>query len=209
MTKYVNELYADVFARCYGFRAHRSALLQCFRRQAGPRRRLCRSDPEMDGGDDRRARPVFINGDGETSRDFCYVANAVQANLLAATTQNAEAVNQVYNVAVGDRTTLNELYAELRRLLAPTFRICEEPRRNTAIFAPATCATARRTSARRRGSGLCARRIALTRDWSWRCRGMSGSTVDEAREIKVISKFQAIAQFVVSIAMIATNIEKA
>jgi UDP-N-acetylglucosamine 4-epimerase len=68
-----------------------------------------------------RGEPVFINGDGETSRDFCYVANAVQANLLAATTQNPQAVNQVYNVAVGDRTTLNDLYSELRRLLAPNF----------------------------------------------------------------------------------------
>ncbi|WP_305123775.1 NAD-dependent epimerase/dehydratase family protein, partial [Methylocystis suflitae] len=65
--------------------------------------------------------PVFINGDGETSRDFCYVANAVQANLLAATTQSSQAVNQSYNVAVGDRTTLNDLYEELRRLLAPDF----------------------------------------------------------------------------------------
>ena len=53
---------------------------------------------------------VFINGDGETSRDFCYVDNAVQANLLAATTQNPDAVNQVYNVALGDRTSLNDLY---------------------------------------------------------------------------------------------------
>ena len=65
--------------------------------------------------------PVFINGDGQTSRDFCYVANAVQANLLAATTQNREAINELYNVAVGDRTTLNDLYEELRRLLAPDF----------------------------------------------------------------------------------------
>jgi len=61
-----------------------------------------------------RAQPVFINGDGETSRDFCFVANAVQANLLAATTTEADARNQVYNVAVGDRTTLNILFALLR-----------------------------------------------------------------------------------------------
>jgi UDP-N-acetylglucosamine 4-epimerase len=61
---------------------------------------------------------VFINGDGETSRDFCYVANAVQANLLAATTAAPEARNQVYNVAVGDRTTLNQLYDLLQSGLA-------------------------------------------------------------------------------------------
>ena len=56
---------------------------------------------------------VYINGDGETSRDFCYIDNAVQANLLAATTSNPEAIDQVYNVAVGDRTTLNELYQSI------------------------------------------------------------------------------------------------
>jgi UDP-N-acetylglucosamine 4-epimerase len=61
---------------------------------------------------------VFINGDGQTSRDFCYVDNAVQANLLAAATNNPRAINQVYNVAVGEETTLNDLYAELRRFLA-------------------------------------------------------------------------------------------
>jgi UDP-N-acetylglucosamine 4-epimerase len=65
-----------------------------------------------------KGEPIFINGDGETSRDFCYVANAVEANLLAAPTQNIEAVNQVYNVAVGQRTTLNELFGLIRRLLA-------------------------------------------------------------------------------------------
>jgi UDP-N-acetylglucosamine 4-epimerase len=57
---------------------------------------------------------VRINGDGETSRDFCYIANVVQANLLAATTANPAAVNQAYNIAVGERTTLNELFALLQ-----------------------------------------------------------------------------------------------
>jgi UDP-N-acetylglucosamine 4-epimerase len=65
--------------------------------------------------------PVYINGDGETSRDFCYIDNVIQANLLAATSQHAEAANQVYNVAVGDRTTLNQLYEAIRALLAPRF----------------------------------------------------------------------------------------
>ena len=64
-----------------------------------------------------KAEPIYINGDGETSRDFCYVANAVQANLLAATVSNPEALNQVYNVAVGDRTTLNELFGLLQSSL--------------------------------------------------------------------------------------------
>jgi len=57
-----------------------------------------------------RGEPVYINGDGETSRDFCYIANAVQANLLAATAEHPEAANQVYNVALGDRTSLNQLF---------------------------------------------------------------------------------------------------
>jgi UDP-N-acetylglucosamine 4-epimerase len=65
--------------------------------------------------------PVMINGDGETSRDFCYVANAVQANLLAATVEDAAAVNQVYNIAVGDRTTLNEVCETMRASLAGQF----------------------------------------------------------------------------------------
>jgi UDP-N-acetylglucosamine/UDP-N-acetylgalactosamine 4-epimerase len=60
---------------------------------------------------------VYINGDGETSRDFCYVANVVQANLLAATTASADAVNQAYNVALGERTTLNELFHLLEAAL--------------------------------------------------------------------------------------------
>ena len=61
-----------------------------------------------------KGEPVYINGDGETSRDFCFIANAVQANLLAATATKPEATNQIYNVAVGDRTTLNELYTEIK-----------------------------------------------------------------------------------------------
>jgi UDP-N-acetylglucosamine 4-epimerase len=64
-----------------------------------------------------RNETVYINGDGETSRDFCYVANVVQANLLAATTFATEAINQVFNVAVGERTSLNELFNMLRRML--------------------------------------------------------------------------------------------
>lgn len=68
-----------------------------------------------------KGEDVFINGDGETSRDFCYAENAIQANLLAATTTNEEAKNQVYNVAVGDRTTLNQLYFLLRDNLTKNF----------------------------------------------------------------------------------------
>ena len=65
--------------------------------------------------------PVWINGDGETSRDFCYIANAVQANLLAATVESEDATNQVYNIAVGERTTLNQLFEAMRSTLEPGF----------------------------------------------------------------------------------------
>ena len=68
-----------------------------------------------------RSEPVFINGDGESSRDFCYIVNAVQANLLAATALHPDAANQVYNVAVGDRTTLNDLFETIRVVLEPRF----------------------------------------------------------------------------------------
>jgi UDP-N-acetylglucosamine 4-epimerase len=70
--------------------------------------------------------PVFINGDGETSRDFCYIDNAVQANLLAAATENPEALNQVYNVAVNERTTLNQLFELIRSLLEPHFPLMKD-----------------------------------------------------------------------------------
>lgn len=109
VTKLVNELYADVFARCYGFNTIGLRYFNVFGQRQDPNGAYAAVIPKWTAallqGDD-----VFINGDGETSRDFCFVDNAVQANLLAATTQNPVAVNQVYNVAVGERTSLNKLY---------------------------------------------------------------------------------------------------
>lgn len=118
VTKYVNELYADVFARCYGFRTIGLRYFNVFGARQDPDGAYAAVIPKwtaalLDG------ETVHINGDGETSRDFCYVANAVQANLLAATASSEEATNQVYNVAVGDRTTLNQLFASLRTNLGP------------------------------------------------------------------------------------------
>jgi UDP-N-acetylglucosamine 4-epimerase len=117
VTNYVDELYARVFGTCYGIETVGLRYFNVF----GPRQ-----DPEgayaaviprfvaaMLG-----ARPVTIFGDGETSRDFCYVDNVVEANLLAATTGDAAAIGEVYNVAVGERTSLNELHAVLRDLIA-------------------------------------------------------------------------------------------
>jgi UDP-N-acetylglucosamine/UDP-N-acetylgalactosamine 4-epimerase len=116
VTKYLNELYADVFGRCYGMATIGLRYFNVF----GPRQ-----DPEgayaaviprwvaaMMAG-----RACTINGDGETSRDFCYVANAVQANLLAALVDDAAALNQVYNVAAGQRTTLLQLHELLAAAL--------------------------------------------------------------------------------------------
>ena len=120
VTKFVNELYADVFARCYGFESIGLRYFNVFGARQDPNGAYAAVIPKWTAAM-IRGDPVFINGDGETSRDFCYVANAVQANLLAATTQNPEALNESYNVAVGDRTTLNGLYAALRGLLVAEF----------------------------------------------------------------------------------------
>ena len=116
VTKYVNELYADVFAHAYGFKAIGLRYFNVFGQRQDPNGAYAAVIPKwtasmIDGED------VFINGDGETSRDFCFIDNTVQANILAATALD-EAKNQVYNVAVGDRTTLNELYRAIQLALA-------------------------------------------------------------------------------------------
>ena len=113
VTKLVNELYADVFAKTYGFKTIGLRYFNIFGPRQDPNGAYAAVIPKW-AASLLRGEPVHINGDGETSRDFCFVANAVQANLLAATSQNPEASNQVYNVAVGDRTTLNMLYELLR-----------------------------------------------------------------------------------------------
>ncbi|MGK2925974.1 MAG: SDR family oxidoreductase [Lysobacterales bacterium] len=120
VTKYVNELYADVFERSYGLGSIGLRYFNVFGPRQDPDGAYAAVIPKWIGAM-MRDEPVWINGDGETSRDFCYVENAVQANLLAATSENEAAVNQVYNVAVGGQTTLNELFTLLRRELAPDF----------------------------------------------------------------------------------------
>jgi UDP-N-acetylglucosamine 4-epimerase len=117
VTKYVNELYADVFARSYGFASIGLRYFNVFGPRQDPEGAYAAVVPKWTAAM-IQGHDVFINGDGETSRDFCYVENAVQANLLAATTSTEAAQNQVYNVAVGGRTTLNHLYEALRNALA-------------------------------------------------------------------------------------------
>lgn len=120
VTKYVNELYADVFGKTYGLQSIGLRYFNVFGPRQDPNGAYAAVIPKwinsMIKGD-----PVYINGDGETSRDFCYIDNTVQANLLAATTSSDDAVNQIYNVAIGDRTSLNRLYAHLRTNLANRF----------------------------------------------------------------------------------------
>jgi UDP-N-acetylglucosamine 4-epimerase len=120
VTKYVNELYADVFARCYGFKAVGLRYFNIFGQRQDPEGAYAAVIPKWVASMIKN-EPVFINGDGETSRDFCYIDNTVQVNLLAATTDNPDAVGQVYNVAVGDRTSLNQLFEGIRSLLEPRF----------------------------------------------------------------------------------------
>lgn len=120
VTKYVNELYAEVFARTYGFNTIGLRYFNVFGPRQSPNGAYAAVIPKW-AASLIKDEPVYINGDGETSRDFCFIENVLQINLLAATTQNSEATNQIYNVAVGDRTTLNELYEGLRQNLLPRF----------------------------------------------------------------------------------------
>jgi UDP-N-acetylglucosamine 4-epimerase len=116
VTKYVNELYADVFARTYGFKTIGLRYFNIFGKRQTPDGAYAAVIPKWTAAmisDDK----VYINGDGETSRDFNFIENAVQANILAATATE-EAKNQVYNVAVGGRTTLNTLFTALKENLS-------------------------------------------------------------------------------------------
>ena len=137
VTKYVNELYADVFGRTYGLQGIGLRYFNVFGPRQDPNGAYAAVIPKWIASM-IQGEPVYINGDGETSRDFCYINNAVQANLLAATVAVIPAastvipaqagiqppespINQVYNVAVGERTTLNELYAQLKNNLLPHY----------------------------------------------------------------------------------------
>jgi UDP-N-acetylglucosamine 4-epimerase len=120
VTKYVNELYAQVFARVYGFNSIGLRYFNVFGSRQDPNGAYAAVIPKwlaamIEG------KEIFINGDGGTSRDFCYIENVKQINLLAATSENHEASNQIYNVAVGYQTTLNELFILLKNGLAPFF----------------------------------------------------------------------------------------
>ena len=157
VTKFVNEVYADVFARCYGFNSVGLRYFNVFGPRQDPNGAYAAVIPKWIASIIKGER-VYINGDGETSRDFTYVANAVQANILSATVddnhceQSSVAIpplpivldneawqsplNHVYNVALGDRTTLNELFYLLRNNLALQPGISSETQQSISVGEP-------------------------------------------------------------------------
>lgn len=116
VTKYVNELYAQVFARTYGFKSIGLRYFNVFGKRQDPNGAYAAVIPKWTAAMITEQQ-VFINGDGETSRDFCFIENTVQANILAAVADES-AKDQVYNVAVGDRTTLNQLFSAIKSALS-------------------------------------------------------------------------------------------
>lgn len=125
VTKYVNELYAAVFSRTYGIETVGLRYFNVFGPRQDPEGAYAAVIPKWIAAM-IKGEPVYINGTGETSRDFCYIDNVVQINLLAALGSNPGAANQVYNVAVNARTTLNELFEMLRERLEKHFHhLCD------------------------------------------------------------------------------------
>lgn len=128
VTKYVNELYARVYAKTYGFNAIGLRYFNVFGRRQDPNGAYAAVIPKWISSM-LKGEQIFINGDGETSRDFCYIENVVQMNILSALSNN-EARDNIYNVAVGDRTSLNDLYKMIEDcvknyttdLISPTYR---------------------------------------------------------------------------------------
>jgi len=115
VTKYVNELYARVYGQLYGLELIGLRYFNVFGRRQDPNGAYAAVIPLFAKAVIQDEAP-YINGDGEQSRDFTYIDNVIQANKLALFTENTEAVNQVYNVAVGDRITINEMWDVLRKL---------------------------------------------------------------------------------------------
>ena len=126
VTKYVDELYAQVFESCYGVSTVGLRYFNVFGPRQDPEGAYAAVIPRW-AATMLRGEPVVIYGDGETTRDFCYVANVVQANLLAATSTNPASAGQIYNVAAGGRTSLNELHAVLRDLIGERYPALEVP----------------------------------------------------------------------------------
>ncbi|PWB59895.1 MAG: Vi polysaccharide biosynthesis UDP-N-acetylglucosaminuronic acid C-4 epimerase TviC [Nitrosomonadales bacterium] len=127
VTKYVNEIYADVFARCYGIDSIGLRYFNIFGPRQDPNGAYAAVIPQWVAALIKN-QTLYINGDGETSRDFCFIDNVIQANLLAALADSPDAANQIYNVALNERTSLNQLYDMMRSLLMEQFPHLQEHR---------------------------------------------------------------------------------
>jgi UDP-N-acetylglucosamine 4-epimerase len=133
VTKYVNELYADVFTRCYGLESIGLRYFNVFGPRQDPNGAYAAVIPQWVAALIRN-QPLKINGDGETTRDFCFIENVIQANLLAAMADKEGAANQVFNVALNERTSLNQLYEMMRSMLADSYPHVGEHRPHYAGF---------------------------------------------------------------------------
>jgi len=135
VTKLVNELYARVFSKTYGFKAIGLRYFNIFGKRQNPNGSYAAVIPKWASAIINK-EDVFINGDGETSRDFCYIDNAVQMNLLAATSEDEISTDQIYNVALNDRTSLNKLYQMIEEGIARRTEGLEKQRPTYRDFRP-------------------------------------------------------------------------
>lgn len=135
VTKYLNELYAGVFGRLYDFPCIGLRYFNVFGQRQNPNGAYAAVIPKWFNSL-IRGEPTYINGDGETSRDFCYIDNVVQVNILAGCTNDPAASGQVYNVACGERTTLKELHAMIRGLVQECDAACRCPDPEFREFLP-------------------------------------------------------------------------
>jgi UDP-N-acetylglucosamine/UDP-N-acetylgalactosamine 4-epimerase len=150
LTKWVNELYADVFDVCYGFKSIGLRYFNVFGARQDPNGAYASVIPAWIGALVRGQVP-YINGDGTAARDFCHIDNVVQANLLAATVEDPLALGQAYNIALGDQTSLNDLYTLIRAEVARRFpqvsemkAVHREPRKGDLMFSRADTSKAQR-----------------------------------------------------------------
>jgi UDP-N-acetylglucosamine 4-epimerase len=150
LTKWVNELYADVFDVCYGFRSIGLRYFNVFGARQDPNGAYASVIPAWIGALVRGQVP-YINGDGTAARDFCHVDNVVQANLLAATVEDPLALGQAYNIALGDQTSLLELYDLIHALVSQKYpqvkgvrAVHREPRKGDLMFSRADTSKAQR-----------------------------------------------------------------
>jgi UDP-N-acetylglucosamine 4-epimerase len=150
LTKWVNELYADVFDVCYGFKSIGLRYFNVFGPRQDPNGAYASVIPAWIGALVRGQVP-YINGDGTAGRDFCHIDNVVQANLLAATVEDPVALGQAYNIALGDQTSLSELYEMIRAVVSTKYpemtnvkAVHREPRRGDIAFSRADISKAQR-----------------------------------------------------------------